>query len=282
MIEINKLSQGVSYAEYDKIDGLRAAWLREMMRSPAHLQEFIKNPPPATPAKREGQLIHLALENPERFADLAVIEPEFTGKTKDGRDSSRSGEAKQKKAEWLASRKPDDVVIDQETFDMIKGIMNAVLSHGLVSKLISTGTRESSIVVRDTETGLILKCRPDVIADEQYLIDYKSTLDAQPDSFTRDIFSRRSWFYILQAAHYVHCLKLLGMRSDHAILIAIEKARPHGIGVYPLDSGCLEVGEQWRARLTKQYADCLMSGKWPGYAEEAIPVFPPQYADVLS
>ncbi len=282
-ITLGQLAHNVTYLDYAATEGLRSGWLQELRRSPAHLKASIDSPREATPALILGQKIHSALENMERFFDCAVVEPVFIGKTKDGKDSAQSAEAKAKRAAWRADRGPNDIVLTQEELDMIKGIISSIQDHRLCRNLLSKGIKETSLWVKDPETGLTLKCRPDFIHEAGFLVDYKSTRDASRRSFQSDIFSEFKSFYILNAAHYVHCLKLAGVgRRDEATLIALEKEPPYALNVFPLDAGQLDHGERWRASLTRKYAECLATNTWPRYSDEypenAVPVEIPQYA----
>jgi len=124
----------------------------------------------------------------------------------------------------------------------------------------------------------MLQFRPDRIHELGYIIDLKSTRDASIEYFTGQIFSDRGPFYILQAAHYAYCGKLLGLsKSDSFTFVAVEKEPPYGINVFALGEGELDFGERWRRKLTRKYADCLASDKWPCYEESVISPQIPAY-----
>lgn len=277
---LGQLTHGVTYQQYADAEGLRSGWLQEIRRSPAHLQEAIKNPKEPTPALILGQKIHHALENPEKFLDLAVCAPKFTGLTKDGRESSQSAEARKAKESWYADVElSGKIALTTDDYATITGILKAVREHRLTRNLLAKGYRETSIRVKDPETGQVLKCRPDFIHEEGFLVDHKSARDASRLAFGSEIFSEFKQFYILNAAHYVHCLKLAGIgRKDEATLIALEKEPPYALNVFPLDAGHLDLGERWRASLTRKYAECVSSGIWPAYDEKAVCLEIPQYS----
>lgn len=285
--ELGVLIPGMSYEEYASgclfIGALRSSHLKPLMKSPAHLLAQMSETREETEAFRQGKLIHKLFENPEKFMDSHVIEPEFTGKTKDGRDSTRSAEARQAKASWYASQDPDIIVLTKDDVDMISGIWKSLKTKTLIRNMLSQGTSESSLFVKDPVTGINLACRPDFISKHGHVIDIKSTVDASRDYFVNQIFSFRGYgpFYILQAAHYAHCMRSAKIGTGESfIFVAIEKSPPYEMNVYPMDEGCLAVGEQWREKLTKLYAECVSKNEWPGYEDRAMPVFPPEYATV--
>lgn len=277
---MSTLLEGVPYEEYDKIVGLRASGLKHLKRSPAHYIADKENPREPSDEMNFGKLFHSAMENPEKFLDLMVVEPLFTGFTKDGKESAQSGEAKQKKKEWYAALSKEAIVIPAKNHSQLVGMVHAVRKHKIVGNMIKDGVRETTVVVTDPATGQPLKCRPDVIAVKGYLIDYKTTRDASPSFFLNQIFSDRgtSPFYVLGAAHYTHCARIAQVaRGESFVFVAIEKTPPFGIMVYPLDRGQLEVGESHRAPLTRRFANCVQSGEWPSYDQKAFPTEIPEY-----
>lgn len=279
-----KLHQHLTYEQYAAQPGIRASDLKGFMRSPAHYQAAKRKGGKENDALRFGKLVHSILENGEKFRDTIVVQPYFVGKTKDGKESTRSKEALDKKAEWYAALKPGvSVCTEDELYDII-GISESIGTHRLLSRLLKEGMRETSLFVEDPDTGLILQARPDFIADLGYIIDFKTTRDASRGFFYNEIFSTRyhsSPFYALSMAHYCHCAKIAGLkRPDLFTFIAIEKEDPWGIKVYEMDIGCIGVGEQWREHLTKQFAECIKTDLWPCYEEKAEKLEPPQYADL--
>lgn len=279
--EYGKPIQGLSYDQYAAQHGLRASHLHHIKRSPAHLRVELDSPSKETKSMREGKLIHLALENPTAFKQKMVIEPVFTGLTRDGRESTQSAAAKEAKKAWYASLPKSTLVVTPDELTMVTGVLTSVTQHRLVGNLIKEGTRETSVWVKDPETGLVLQCRPDFISSKGFVCDFKSCENASPKVFTNHIFAEWGLFYILSAAHYVHVMKLAGIGRPNAFtFIALEKQPPYGIMVYPMDEACLDVGERWRVKLTRLYAECMNKAHWPAYPERAVQVSPPLWAPV--
>ena len=279
-MELNKLHQGLSYEQYAAEPGLRASELKHLMRSPAHLVAAKSKPQEYNEALEFGKLFHLAIENGERFMDMYTIEPEFTGKTKDGKDSTRSSAAKEAKSQWYKELKPGTVVVKNEWHEPLVGMLKAVSEHPKLRPLIKDGVRETSIWAEDPETGIIIKGRPDFISARGHIVDFKTTRDAHPDFFMNQIFSHKnhSPFYILAAAHYAHLARVTKMcKEDSFTIVCIEKEPPYGIMIYPLDIGCIGPGEQWRSELTKLYAKCVEEVRWPCYPTLSHRTVPPEW-----
>lgn len=270
MFELGKLHQGLTYEEYDAQEGLRASTLKLMMRSPAHYKFQEKK---ESKAFDFGKVVHGFLEEGFAFANKFAVEPVFQGYTKKGEltTSLNCKEVKEKRDEWY-SKLNGVTVVSQEDYDNIVGVLNAVGNHSKLKEFLRDGMREATGWVKDPVTGLTLKFRPDFISREGYIIDFKTTIDASKDYFERQILSRGrgSQFYILQAAHYAYCAKLLGLgKSNFFMWIALEKSKPFGIGIYTAEELEMEYGHLYRHRLTAQYAECLAKNEWPCYSENA-------------
>lgn len=284
--ELGKLIPDLNYGQYHAVKGLRSSHLKLMKRSPAHLVADQLVPKKSTDALEFGALFHSAIENGPKFLDTYVTEPEFSGPTKDGRDSTRSAAAKEAKAQWYAAQKPGTVIVKKAWVDPLIGMLKSAMSHKLVGNLLKNGVRETSLFVDDPETGELLQCRPDFISEKGYMVDIKTTRDGTHPFFYHQIFSSKypdDPYYILQSAHYSHCARvasLSGVKSDNFIFVAIEKEPPYGITVWPMDIGCLGPGEQWRAHLTALYSKCKKEQNWPCYPEKAKQVSPPEWADL--
>lgn len=279
MKELNTLHHGLSYEQYAAEPGVRASWLHKLKVSPQYFKATINQPDEDTPAKRLGKLIHSVFENGEKFRDEHVVEPVFTGMTKDGKPSTRSAEAINAKKEWYASLPPGTTVVTPDELDVLIGVANQIKNSRLLTNMLKSSIRESSLWVQDPDTGLTLQARPDFITQSGYCVDIKSTRQFAKD-FPKEIFSDRynSRFYILSAAHYVRCLSLAKIsKTDNITLLAVETFPPYGIQCFNLDIGCIATGESWRDHLTKLYADCLKADRWPGYKDEVIGLTPPEF-----
>jgi hypothetical protein len=278
----NELVIGVPYEQYAAEPGFRASWLNKLKISPQHFLAMKNQEDEDTPAKRLGRLIHSVFENGEKFMDTYIVEPKFTGKTKDGKESARSGEAIQAKKDWYASLDAEAVVVTSEELEVLVGIANQVKNSRLLTNMLKGSVRESSLWVDDPETGVLLQCRPDFVTASGYIVDIKSTRQNARD-FPGDIFSDKygKRFYVLSAAHYVHCARVAKLsKTDSITLLAVETHAPFGFIPYVLDIGCLGPGEQWRSHLMSIYAECLKTGVWPGYPDEVQGLVPPEYVSL--
>lgn len=277
---LGKLIPGLTYEEYDAVGGVRASDLRHLMppNTPAHYMAWKETPKKATDALEFGKVFHSAIENGDKFLDLYLVEPDVDKRTIKGREEMEN---------FKQTIKPENIILKAKWADPMIGMVNSCRKHNLLRSMLKDSVRETSLFVIDDETGELLQCRPDFIASgrekKKFIVDIKSTRSAGERFFTNEIFRgyEDDRFYILQAAHYVHCMKLAGLQfEDSFTFVAIEKEPPYGINTFPMDMGCIAPGEQWRSMLTKFYAECKKKNEWPCYSEKPILVAPPEWVKV--
>jgi hypothetical protein len=283
MYEFNKLIPNLSYEQYADAEGLRAGYLHDLRRSAMHMDYYLKNPLKVTKALNFGKVFHAAVESPQRLREVLIVEPEFTGKTKDGRESAQSGEARAKKAAWYASLPKDAEVVTRDEETRLMGMLKALQDHKMACKILERGTREVCAWTKDPETGEVLKFRADFISEDNFLVDLKSTRDAHPSFFYHQMLSDRypdNPFYALSAAHYTHIARVAGLCDpDNFLFIAVESEPPHAVNIFGLNHAHLEATDKrYRAPLTRLYAKCRKENKWPGYEEKIIEPDLPRWA----
>jgi hypothetical protein len=270
--ELGKLHQGLAYEDYDSQAGVRASHLKHLKRSPAHLQAAIAEPRAPTDALEFGKLFHYAVENGERFLDTYVVEPGVDKRTKVGREVMD---------QFYEDVEEGQIIVKAKWAKPLLGMLQSIMGHRIAYGMLKGCVRETSCWVRDPDTGLVLKFRPDILTSSGRIVDLKTTRNAGPSFFMNQIFSDRyedDPFYVLSAAHYTHGGKLSGICNHQSMIyIAIEKEAPYGVMIYPLSEGEIDPGEQWRHWLMRKYAKCQTEGKWPGYDERAYPVVVPQW-----
>jgi len=154
--------------------------------------------------------------------------------------------------------------------------MAAELKKHPISKALSRGKAEQSIVWKDAETGVWLRCRPDFLPDNRRLVpDYKTTIDAHPDSFAKDV---ASYGYHQQAALYLDGLAAVFGEDQRAFyFIAQEKTAPFIVQPFTLDEEAIAWGRKLNRKAIRTFAECLEKNEWPGYATDFVTVALPQW-----
>ena len=157
-------------------------------------------------------------------------------------------------------------VLRHEDHASVVGMAAAIQKHPIHS-VLGRGKAEATIVWKDAETGVWLRCRPDFLPENQRFIpDYKTTASAAPDDFIR---SMVDYGYHQQAALYLDGLDAVFGQQDRSFyFIAQEKTPPFIVQPFELDDEALAWGRRLNRMAIRKFAKCLETNEWPGYAPD--------------
>ena len=250
-----------SFEAYQAREGARSSILKEILRSPLHALEAMKNPKAPTPAMELGTLVHSCILEPHLFEAL-IVSPKFDRRTKDGKAQAQEFEETHK----------GKMIVGTEDYDLVSRIVTNVYAHPAAKNELH-GSCEQSVLW--DEDGIVCKARPDLMR-EGVIIDVKTTQDASPSGFARQVATLK---YHLQAAHYLKGVSInKGVQFEVFKIIAVETKPPYAVAVYELDFGTLEAGEALWAKAFELYRQCITLNEWPGYSENCEPLAIPAWA----
>lgn len=282
---------GISNDEYHGGAGISKSGLDLIYeKSPAHYwSKYLdpnREPRKETDALKIGQALHTAILEPHEFSSRYIVIPE---------DAPRRPSITQ-----LNAKKPSDdtvyaigwwsdfdaahegaVILKADEFDMVQKVAVNAHRHPVARNIFSVGAAEQSVFWADPETGVLCKCRPDWLVDPNpnyAILDLKSALDASPNGFQRAAYN---YGYHRAAAWYLDGVEAAtGLRPDVFMFLAVEKEPPYATAFYYADDDMIAVGRRENREALVAYAECLNSGKWPGYADQLIPLGLPRWAHV--
>lgn len=220
--------------------------------SPLNPKRF---PPKETKAFDAGRASHaLTLGEPE-FAKYFIVSPyaEFrTNEAKAWRDS-----------QTLTILKPDE-------FETVIAMADAQRANPAVMNAFIDGEPEVSLVYKDKETGVYLKSRPDWLPHNparRFIVDFKTTVSIEPRKLSSDAFK---FGYHIQAALQVDAVEaVLGIKPIGIGHVVQEKSVPYMADLRLFTPEQIGYGRKIYRRALRTFADCLSSGKWPGYTDGA-------------
>jgi len=189
---------------------------------------------------------------------------------------SKSGAKAGKAWKQYANEHADKVLLKEPEYAEFSQIVDGIRSNGMALSLIEMATHHQfNIRWTDDETGLLLRCRIDLLLPE-VLVDYKTSRDITPSGFASEI---ANFGYHRQAAFYrMGARELFG--RDMPFLFIVSKNRPaYGCEVYELNDKSieldetgetvysfpetfLEIGERQNRANLRQLAKCQSTGKW--------------------
>lgn len=115
------------------------------------------------------------------------------------------------------------------------------------------------------EEGAIMRFRPDWTADNRTaMIDYKTTTDAAPDIFNRQI-GRMG--YHIQAAFYRRGMVAIEGADIPFVLVAQETEPPYAVTFHGCAPSLLSIAEAEVERAIDTWRECMRRGNWPAYTQ---------------
>lgn len=255
---------------YHQAAGISKSHLDEVARSPRHYWNRYLNPnyrrPEPTEAMRLGSAIHAAMLEPDVFAKQYCMRPP-------GIDL-RTTIGKQRFAAFEAENLGKDI-LKEDDHRLCMDLAKALRDHPVAGPLFSDGKSEQCYFATDPETGALVKCKPDWQIDNGMMVDLKSTTDASPSTFSRDVAKYR---YFVQSPWYKDVHKILYGELPPFVFVAIEKEEPYAIGVYYLDATDEQFGRNIARRDLARILECKAANAWPDFGTiEAMPVKMPAW-----
>lgn len=205
-----------------------------------------------------------------RGSEIAVIDAD-NYRTKRAQD--------EKKAAYAAGATP----ILAGEMERAEAMAKAVREHPFAGDLFTAGRPEVSVFARDKQTGVMLRARMDWLRDEPMddgrllLVDYKTTRDADPDAIAKAV---RQHGYHQQDAWYCDVARFAGITDQPAFVFVFqEKEPPYLVTVIELDAAARFWGDVLNRHAINVYAHCMETGRWPGYADDIVPIGLPPWAE---
>lgn len=302
----------LDFESYQSTEACSYSRLKLLQRSPAHLRWELDHPTPPSPAMILGSAVDCLVLEPARFNERFDVSRQCSGITKKHERCTKNGVFRMKPncfphdegkpaeiPEWYCSIHADPLdfpdlfdpitVLSKEDSDLAYNIAKAVKNHSTAGPLIDACDPQVSIVwdeiLESAPLGfghpanklLSCKSRLDGLCEPMGLIiDLKTTTDATPEAFTRQLFNLG---YHLQAAMYLRACKAHGIEVEDYVIIAAEKDPPNSVACYRLRDSAIAVGDREITRLMDVYHHCLKTNTWPSYPEQVTDIGLPDWVE---
>ncbi|MDR7278907.1 PD-(D/E)XK nuclease-like domain-containing protein [Catenuloplanes atrovinosus] len=176
---------------------------------------------------------------------------------------------------------------------VIEEMAAALRAHPIASVLFRPGggTPEQALIWQDRQTGVWLRALVDWLPDpgpgRLIVADYKTTRSAAPADLAKVVYD---YGYHQQAAWYLDGVRALGLAGELPpafVFVAQEKTPPYLVTVFEPDLMALRIGAYLNRQAIDLYAQCVATGRWPGYSDDVELIsLPPwvesRYAEELS
>lgn len=238
----------MSDADYGKAAGVRKSQLDLLSISPATARSGFKE---QTEAMIMGSLVHCLVLQPETFAPEYAIEPVVDKRTKAGKEE----------LEAFLIANDDKTTISQDDYDKALNMRDSVLN--VIGDFLDMPDAiiEHAAFWKDSRTGTLCKCKPDVYIPSLGLaIDLKTTSGfATADDFGKSV---KSFRYHVQQAFYTQGLEANGFSVNHFLFVPVSKGISANCRAFRLDESVVELGKKLLTDDLDLWADCEQSGSW--------------------
>lgn len=176
-------------------------------------------------------------------------------------DDWRKGEAKERRAAARAAGKIP--LLKKHSADVIAmaSAAEAFIQHSEIAEYWRDA--DSELVGICEEQGVWLRCRFDRIAkNRRFIGDYKSTTDASPDQFSRQLVRMG---YHIQEAFYRRVARNLGTIGPRFVFLAQSVEQPYECSVHACDPSLQEIADAEVERAIQLWRDCTAKKIWPSY-----------------
>jgi exodeoxyribonuclease VIII len=151
--------------------------------------------------------------------------------------------------------------------EQMVAVARATLLSSELHDILDTGTPEKTMLWE--ERGCWCKARCDLLSkDRSIILDYKSTTNAEPEAFIRQI-ARMN--YDLQAEFYSRGLdKISGAvrPASRFVFLAQENSAPYACSLISLSNAWRSIGKSKVQRAITLWAECMRTQQWPSYTNQ--------------
>ena len=221
-------------------------------KSPAHMMYQKAHPRSASEEMKLGTAAHMAILEPDRFAETYEEEKLVNKRTKKGREELIEAQK--------AAFKERKIILPGDRLEQARAIAREIRAHPVASHMLRGGVAERASFAR--VHGVDAKILSDYyLPNAHELIDLKTTKCASLNDFQRDI---REYRYHWQAAWYSDVIEKLTGKMPTFKIIAIESAPPYCTAIYEIDFDLMSIARREIMEALAKLQTARESG-WYGY-----------------
>lgn len=157
----------------------------------------------------------------------------------------------------------------EQSFQSIQVQCARIFADNFMSVILEGIDYQSSCYWVDKETGLQMKCRPDIVNQKfNAVINVKTTLDGSPEKFSKSLTDHE---YPLQACIEIEGVLESGLlkQVDHYFWLVLEKDAPFNVTLYEFDQADLLVFRDEYHYNLRRIKKAMETNYYPGYNEFA-------------
>ncbi len=247
----------ISY--HDDYSAISKSMLSVFIKSPVeYYHKFISGLMPwkePTNGMELGTAVHAVLLEDKRLEDLYLAYPDSC--------LNVAGGINPKPAAKFREDNPDKFFCKADEYQQHVALVNAVKYHKpLMDGIASATHKEQSFYWTDDDSGLVCRCKPDIVFDlggQTVIYDLKVSPQISDDDFAR---TARRFHYWLQDAHYSEGMEVtLGKPVDFAFVV-IEPVFPFRVHIKRYDPRSREIAKDNRSRELRKLVNAMANKTW--------------------
>jgi exodeoxyribonuclease VIII len=239
--------------EYDSVKALNYSGMKHLLRSPRHYIEYVNAESKDSKALRVGRMVHEAVLQPDVFSKY-VIAPDVKRNTKEGKAVYEA---------FLSTLAADATIADSEEMELAVNVSNSIKALMQRQNIVMI---ESEAMFLSEDSGVPLKCSIDMIAEDGFIYDLKTTDEATPRAFLRTVLQFK---YHLQAYVYSTIYEReRAIRPKGFRFIVVEKEPPFEAAIFQLGPELNTDAVFLYEQCLKTFKSCQAMDSWPGYPTE--------------
>lgn len=216
-----------------------------------------------TPQMEMGSAFHTLILEPHLFDKQYFILPEKVLLKNVGREKYDEYKRIEKEAESCQ----DKVVLSRDDYNVLLAMQAKLKTNKEAVELIEGARIENSFFWKDEHSGLLLKCRPDILHDNM-IVDLKTCTDASPRAFQ---FEMVKYGYHIQGAMIRDGVERLeGKRINNVINICVETKYPHNMAIYIIDEFAIDEGHMKYKQICLDLSRAIVHNEFKDYGIQTI------------
>lgn len=215
---------------------------------------------PAKPSKSMilGKALHCSVLEPDKYLERFILKPD--------RENRKAEDKVWWK--WFKSdcEKKEIEILEADDYEKIPAMAAGIARNRDAFRLLQAATSREEPVYWTHESGVRLKCRPDVNLKEGIITDIKTTSHGiDPESVARTI---ANFSYYRQAALYLDGV----VGSLAFVFVFVDMEPPHECACYEIGQASLDLGRADNEETIAELAERRTSGDWTGRHSNGITV----------
>jgi hypothetical protein len=275
---------------YHGLPGLSSTGAKQILRSPAHYQQYLANQHEQKDEFDVGSLVHAKVlgvgakhtiypdgNGPETFETIDDKGKPITLTNVLAADGGLRTKASKAFAD--EARAHGLIPMKRVAARVVDKMAESILGHDEARALIENGWAEVSMFATDPEYGVDRRGRLDYLR-KGTIADVKTTAGEASESAFAVSFFRLG--YDVQFGHYEGVFEQITGTRLPFLWIVVESSAPYLTNVFTLDEKAEQIGRERAARALRRYAEARDGNRWGGYVNAGGrrigTITPPQFA----